>query len=535
MLQFPAWKVLLVFGVLIWGVIMALPNAVNMSNAPGFLPKKAVNLGLDLRGGVYLEMEIPATEVISSRLEVFARDVRSAFARTSERDPIFFQPELRGRTMLIKLSRPDADGNFPVEDALRRLDRINSPIEGGLGGGKTFDISRAGPDSLLVSVSSASETAMLQDALNKTMTIVRRRVDPDGVAEISLTPSGTNRIVLEAPGEPDPERLKDLLSRDGRMTFNLVESSPAEIASAQAGVIKPGFRLLEGPETGPLLVREIPEVVGSDIATASQGNDEANRPQINFRLNANGARKFYETTRNNSGKLFAIVLDDVIMSAPRINEPIPGGNVRITGSFTIEQAQDLAAIIAAGEMPAKVQFLDQRVVSSTLGEDSIESGFRAAIVGLSLVAVFMVLAYGLQGMFAVFSLMANVILIFAALSLVGATLTLPGIAGIILTIGMAVDANVLVFERIREEQNNGRSLWTAVQAGYERALVTILDANVTTLFAAIILYTLGSGPVKGFAVTLAFGIVTSVFTAFVFTRMLTIFWMKAFKTKSLAV
>ena len=535
MLQFPAWKVLLVFGVLIWGVVMALPNAVNMSNAPGFLPKKAVNLGLDLRGGVYLEMEIPATEVISSRLEVFARDVRSAFARTSERDPIFFQPELRGRTMLIKLSRPDADGNYPVEDALRRLDRINSPIEGGLGGGKTFDISRAGPDSILVGVSSASETAMLQDALNKTMTIVRRRVDPDGVAEISLTPSGSNRIVLEAPGEPDPERLKDLLSRDGRMTFNLVESSPAEIASAQAGVIKPGFRLLEGPETGPLLVREIPEVVGSDIATASQGNDEANRPQINFRLNANGARKFYETTRNNSGKLFAIVLDDVIMSAPRINEPIPGGNVRITGSFTIEQAQDLAAIIAAGEMPAKVQFLDQRVVSSTLGEDSIESGFRAAIVGLSLVAVFMVLAYGLQGMFAVFSLMANVILIFAALSLVGATLTLPGIAGIILTIGMAVDANVLVFERIREEQNNGRSIWTAVQAGYERALVTILDANVTTLFAAVILYTLGSGPVKGFAVTLAFGIVTSVFTAFVFTRMLTIFWMKTFKTKSFAV
>ncbi|OYW83058.1 MAG: protein translocase subunit SecD, partial [Hyphomonas sp. 32-62-5] len=285
----------------------------------------------------------------------------------------------------------------------------------------------------------------------------------------------------------------------------------------------------------PLLVREIPEVVGSDIATASQGNDEANRPQINFRLNANGARKFYETTRNNSGKLFAIVLDDVIMSAPRINEPIPGGNVRITGTFTMEEAQDLAAIIAAGEMPAKVQFLDQRVVSSTLGEDSIESGFRAAIVGLSLVAVFMILAYGLQGMFAVISLVANVILIFASLSLLGATLTLPGIAGIILTIGMAVDANVLVFERVREEQNNGRSLWTAVQAGYERALITILDANITTLFAAVILYSMGSGPVKGFAVTLALGIVTSVFTAFVFTRMLTVFWMKTFKPKRLAV
>lgn len=535
MLQFPAWKVLLVLGVLLWGTVMALPNAVNMSNAPGFLPKQSVNLGLDLRGGVYLEMEIPATDVISSRLSVFARDVRSAFDRTADRERIYFQPELRGRTMLIKLTRPDANGNYPVEEALRRLDRINGPVEGGLVGGKTFEITRAGQDGILVAVSSASESAMLADALSKTMTIVRRRVDPEGVAEISLTPSGNNRIVLEAPGEPDPERLKTLLSRDGRMTFNLVESSPTEIASAQAGIVKPGFRLLEGPETGPLLVREIPEVVGSDIASASQGNDEANRPQINFRLNANGARKFYETTRNNSGQLFAIVLDDVIMSAPRINEPIPGGNVRITGNFTMTEAQDLAAIIAAGEMPAKVQFLDQRVVSSTLGEDSIESGYRAAIVGLALVAFFMVLAYGLQGMFAVLSLVANIILIFAALSLLGATLTLPGIAGIILTIGMAVDANVLVFERIREEQRNGRSVWTAVQAGYERALITILDANITTLFAAVILYSLGSGPVKGFAVTLALGIITSVFTAFVFTRMLTVFWMKTFKTKSFAI
>jgi preprotein translocase subunit SecD len=223
------------------------------------------------------------------------------------------------------------------------------------------------------------------------------------------------------------------------------------------------------------------------------------------------------------------------MSAPNINEPIAGGNVRITGSFTIEEAQDLAAIISAGEMPAKVQFLDQRVVSSTLGEDSIRAGYTAAVVGLALVAVFMILAYGTQGIFAVISLTINIILIFSCLSLLNATLTLPGIAGIILTMGMSVDANVLVFERIREEQKAGRSLWTAVQAGYERALVTILDSNLTTLFAAAILYALGSGPVKGFAVTLALGIITSVFTAFVFTRMLTVFWMKTVKPKRFAV
>ena len=295
--------------------------------------------------------------------------------------------------------------------------------------------------------------------------------------------------------------------------------------------MKPGYRLLSGPETGPLLVRNIPEVTGADIATASQGYDDGNRPQINFCLNGNGASKFFQTTRNNSGKLFAIVLDDTIMSAPRINEPIPGGSVRITGDFSIEEAQDLAAIIEAGEMPAKVQFLDQRTVSATLGQDSIRAGVRASLIGLALVAAFMVLAYGLMGFFAVGSLAANIILIIGALSGLGATLTLPGIAGIILTIGMAVDANVLVFERIREEQRAGRSPLTAVQAGYERALSTILDANITTFIAASILYLLGSGPVKGFAVTLAIGIITSVFTAFVLTRWFTVSWLKGFKPK----
>lgn len=363
------------------------------------------------------------------------------------------------------------------------------------------------------------------------MTIVRRRVDPDGVSEISITPQGDNRIILEAPGEPDPQRLKDLLNRDGRMTFNLVDSSPAAIQAAEAGVVKTGYRLLSGPTTAPILVNNIPEITGSDIANAAQSFDEQNRPQITFRLNGNGARKFYETTRNNTGKRFAIVLDDVVMSAPNINEPIAGGNVRITGDFTQQEAIDLAAIIEAGEMPAKLQFLDQRTVSPTLGQDSINAGYTAALIGLLAVAVFMILAYGMLGFFAVISLACNIVLIFAGLSGIGATLTLPGIAGIILTIGMAVDANVLVFERIREEQKEGRAAWTATQAGYERALSTIMDANVTTLIAAVILYLLGSGPVKGFAVTLAIGIVTSVFTAYVVTRMVTVGWMKVTKPK----
>lgn len=531
MLQFPPWKVILVLAVVVWGVLLALPNVVNMSGAPGWVPKKPVNLGLDLQGGVYLEMEIRPEEVIGGRLEVFARDVRTALARTDTLPPIHHLAEVRGRTMTIKLTGASASGTFPVDEAIERINKFNGPLEGGIAGGRTFDVRRTAADTISVTVPANSENLMMADALTKTETIIRRRVDPDGVAEIALSRSGSNRLVLEAPGEPDPQRLKDLLNRDGRMTFNIVDDSPSSIAAAQAGVVKPGYRLLSGPTTGPLLVRSIPEIVGSDIANASQGNDDANRPQINFRLNGNGARKFFETTRANTNKRFAIILDDVIMSAPNIQEPIPGGNVRITGDFTIEEAQDLAAIISAGEMPAKVQFLDQRVVSSTLGEDSIEAGYTAAAVGLTLVGLFMILAYGMQGVFAVISLTVNIVLIFACLSMFNATLTLPGIAGIVLTIGMSVDANVLVFERIREEQHSGRSIWTSLQAGYERALVTIMDANITSLFSAVILYIMGTGPVKGFAVTLALGIITSVFTAVVLTRMMTVFWVKLMKPK----
>tara|TARA_R110000787_G_scaffold72118_15_gene160785 strand:- start:1690 stop:3297 length:1608 start_codon:yes stop_codon:yes gene_type:complete len=535
MLQFPAWKICLILGIMLWGTMMALPNVVNMSGAPAGVPKQGVNLGLDLQGGVYLMMEINADEVVANRLEVFAIDVRNALGNKDGKSLIGHLSTVEGRTLNIELTRPDADGNFPMDAALTRIRKLNSSVEGAIGGAKTYEIEPAGPALIKVTVPATAEEALMKDALAKTMTIVRRRVDPEGVSEISITPQGNSRIILEAPGEPDATRLKNLLSRDGKMTFNLVESSPSAIAAAEKGVVKPGYRLLSGPQTGPLLVRNIPEVTGADIATASQGYDDGNRPQINFRLNGNGAAKFYQTTRNNSGKLFAIVLDDTIMSAPRINEPIPGGSVRITGDFTLEEAQDLAAIIEAGEMPAKVQFLDQRTVSATLGQDSIRAGIRASLIGLALVAIFMILAYGLMGIFAVGSLAANIILIVGALSGLGATLTLPGIAGIILTIGMAVDANVLVFERIREEQRAGRSPLTAVQAGYERALSTILDANITTFIAAAILYLLGSGPVKGFAVTLAIGIVTSVFTAFVLTRWFTVMYLKGFKPKKFAL
>ncbi len=564
MLQFPAWKIALIAGLLLWGSLLAFPNMVsdsflgvepteptaqtaeNMAEYqaevaaareswwPGFLPKNKVNLGLDLRGGVYLLMEIDPAEVVSNHLQVFQGDATRALNRNRgaglENLPRTRVPEIRGETLPIQFQNPE-----DVDEAIRRLQRLNQPVAGAIGGQRSFEISRRGSDTVVISVSDASRSALTREALRKTMEIVRRRIDPDGVSEISIQPQGDTRIVLEAPGEPDPTRLKDILSQAGRMTFNLADRSPSNVDAAQAGVDFPGFRLLDGRETGPILIENTPIITGADIATANQGYDEGNRPNIQFRLNGQGAQRFGRATAANVNKPFAIVLDDDVMSAPNINEPIYGGSVQITGSFTIEEAQDLAAIIEAGELPARIGFIEERTVGPGLGEDSIRAGATASIIGLALVAVFMIIAYGLLGGYAVASLSANIVLILGVLSGFGATLTLPGIAGIILTIGMAVDANVLVFERIREERASGRSPITAVQAGYERALSTILDANITTFIAASVLYMLGSGPVKGFAVTLAIGIVTSVFTAFVVTRWFTATWLRVARPKKLSI
>ncbi len=560
MLQFPPWKLALILGVLLWGALLALPNlfsdetlgippkqptssdlaiiqeyqaqkaAAEASDWPGFLPSGKLKLGLDLQGGVYLLMEIDPEDVVTNRLRVMSGDVKSIL---NERPRITRPPfAVKDGEIAIHLNNPEQ-----MEDALKRLRRLNVSVTGALGGQKTFRIEPRNARIIGITVTDTARDVLEQDALRKTMEIVRRRIDPDGVSEIAVQAQGNRRIVLEAPGEADPQRIKDLLSQAGQMTFNLVDSSPAAIRAAQAGSPRPGWKLLVDTSTGQeLLIDEAPVVTGADIATANQGFDSRdNSPAVDFRLNGRGAKRFGDVTAKHRGEQFAIILDNKIMSAPRINEPIYGGSVQITGSFTIAEATDLAAIIEAGELPAKLDFIEERTVGPSLGKASITAGTRASIIGLILVAIFMIAAYGRLGIFAVTSLAANIILLVGALSGLGATLTLPGIAGIILTIGMAVDANVLVFERIREETHAGRSALTAVQAGYERALSTILDANITTFIAASILYMLGAGPVKGFAVTLAIGVLTSVFTAFVVTRWLTVLWLRTARPKTIKV
>ena len=432
--------------------------------------------------------------------------------------------------LTIEILNPEED----MDEAIRRLNRINPTI--GTTQTELFRVQQTGDQFIQLTVPANARTALATDAQAKMMEIIRRRIDPDGVAEISITPQGDNRIILEAPGEADPKRIKDILGQAGRLTFNMANLDQSAIRAAViSGRPSPREILVDSMEAGQILINRIPELTGADIATANRCFDEANFPAVCFRLNSTAATKFYNLTRSNVGRNFAIVLDGVSMSSPTIRSPIPGGNVIIEGRFTIEEAEDLAAIIEAGELPAKLNFLDERTVGPTLGAESIAAGSRASLIGLALVGVFMVLAYGLIGGFAVGSLLSNIVLIIGALSGFGATLTLPGIGGIILTIGMAVDANVIVFERIREEQASGRSPATAIQAGYERALSAILDANITTFIAASILYLVGSGPVKGFAVTLAIGILTSVFTAFVVTRWFTVLYLRTMRPKRLAM
>ncbi|MGB3624445.1 MAG: protein translocase subunit SecD, partial [Henriciella sp.] len=439
-------------------------------------------------------------------------------------------PELEGSTLPIRLRNPDQ-----MDDAVRRLRRVN-PTIGATGNQEVMTISRTSDDLIRITVSDAAKQALAADAQNKMIEIIRRRLDPDGVSEVGITPQGDTRIVIEAPGEADPRRIKNILGQAGRLTFNMADRSESAISAAQSTRPRRGWELVADDRGVAMLINRTPVVTGSDIASANQGFDpDDNSPAVNFRLTGSGAERFGRTTASNRGEFFAIVLDGTVMSAPRINEPIWGGNVQITGQFSMSEAQDLAAIIEAGELPAKLNFIEERTVGPGLGADSIKAGTRASMIGLALVAIFMILAYGVVGGFAVASLLANIILILGALSGLGATLTLPGIAGIVLTIGMAVDANVIVFERIREEQRAGRSPNTAVIAGYERALATILDANITTFIAASILYMLGSGPVKGFAVTLAIGIITSVFTAFVVTRWFTAMWLRIFKPRKLSI
>lgn len=543
MLYFSPWKTGLILAVILIGLLFTLPNFIpEQQRVDGTgepigiwrtLPHQTVNLGLDLRGGSHLVFEVDMEKVREERLENLTGDVRAAFGQA----PLIpaARPAVVGDSVVVRLSRPD-----DLQAALERLDDINEPITtaGGQQGLQNTLAIEADPDgrTIRLQITEAAFQAIQQRTVQQSIEVIRRRIDTTGTTEPNIARQGDDRVLVQVPGENDPDRIIALVGTTARMTFQMVEPNVNPGPDGRART-PPGVEILptEEPSEPYLAVQSRALVTGEQLTRAGQSFDENGQPSVTFAFNASGATAFGEATAGNVGQRFAIVLDDMIISAPRIISPILGGTGQITGNFTVQEANDLANMLNAGALPAELTPIEQRTVGPGLGQDSIERGQNAIAIGFALVIIFMALAYGLFGLYATLALLVNVLLLLGGLSGLQATLTLPGIAGIILTIGMAVDANVLIFERIREEYRLGRTVINAIEAGYDRAFAAILDANVTTFIAAAVLFLMGAGPVQGFAVTLGIGILTSVFTAFVFSRLLVATWVRTVRPKTLAI
>ena len=517
MIHIARWKIISVIVVCVLALLYSLPNAVPSSargvfdSLPSWMPGKTVNLGLDLQGGSYLLLQVEIDEVLKSRSEDLvdtARpELREAKIRYTRIDDIEWG---------MRLTIREGEDVDQIKKMLRKLDPNLDIV-----------VSEDGK----VIEAHYNETA-LKDMRNQTIAqsieIVRRRIDETGTREPAIQRQGDDRIIVQLPGVDDPQRIKDLLGRTAKMTFHLVDQGNSRTVGGTRTL-----PMVEAP--GQTIDIQRRAMLTGDMLVHAQPAFEQGQPVVSFRLNAIGAKRFCDVTRENVGRPFAIVLDDEVISAPRINGAICGGSAIITGSFSLEEVADMSLLLRAGALPAPLNFMEERTVGPSLGADSVEAGKIASLVGLAFVLVFMLVTYGRFGLYADIALMVNVSLIFALLSGLQATLTLPGIAGIVLTVGMAVDANVLIFERIREEFRQGRTPMAAIDAGYSRAMSTIVDSNLTTLIAAVILYSFGTGPIKGFAVTLGSGIVTSFFSAIMVTRLLVVHWLKTKKPSELTV
>jgi SecD/SecF fusion protein len=533
MLYFSPWKTVLIWLAVLAGALFAIPNilpASTVAGFPSFLPNSKLALGLDLQGGVHLQLKLDRKELTENRLESVRDDVR----RLLRADSIGYTG-LSGRGQTVTVRIRDAAS---VEKAKEVLAPLTEPVSGGLLSGgvlREVELTETEPGLFQLSITDAGLDYRMSQAVSQTVEVIRGRIDQLGTTEPVIQRQGTDRIIVQVPGLDDPERLKDLIGTTARLTFQMVDVT-TPVQEAIDGRPPAGSEVLFSTDDPPvpylLETREI--VTGENLEDANAGFDQrTNEPVVNFRFDGTGAQRFGRATQENVGKPFAIVLDNQVISAPVIREPILGGSGQISGSFTVQGANDLAILLRAGALPLTPTFVEERTVGPSLGADSVAAGEIAGIIGSVLVVGFMFLAYGFLGFVANLALLVNIVLVIAVLSGLGATLTLPGIAGIVLTVGMAVDSNVLIFERIREERAGGRSVIQAIDIGFQRALTTIVDANLTTLIAAVILFYLGSGPIRGFAVTLAIGIVTTVFTAFVLTRWMIAFWVRRQKPKEL--
>ncbi|WP_419695668.1 protein translocase subunit SecDF [Mesorhizobium muleiense] len=533
MLHFSRWKTILIWLTVLAGILYAAPNLVpasTLASLPNWLPKQQLTLGLDLQGGSHILLQIDRQDLANERLES-ARDE----VRTSLRDAQIGYTGLAGTANSIQVRIRDQG---QIEAAKSALERLAQPISTGMfmsGSVTEMEMTEPEPGLLRFTLTEAGIDYRIAAALTQSIEVVSRRVNELGTTEPIIQRQGSDRIMVQVPGLQDPQRLKDILGQTAKLTFQMVDQS-IPVEEAISGRPPAGSTVMYSTEEPrvPHLIENRIIVSGENLVDAQATFDQrTNEPVVSFRFDSRGATRFGQATQANVGRLFAIILDNEVISAPQIREPILGGTGQISGSFTVESANDLAVLLRAGALPADLTIVEERTVGPSLGSDSIEAGQFAAIIAGVLVVGFMLFAYGRLGLIANIALLANVALIIAVLSVLGATLTLPGIAGIVLTMGMAVDSNVIIFERVREENRQGRSIVQSMDSGFKQALATVVDANVTTLIAAVILFFLGSGPIKGFAVTLAIGIVTTVFTAFTLTRWLVAFWLRRQRPKTM--
>lgn len=533
MLYFARWKTTLIWLAVFLSAMVALPNLLSentLKSFPDFMPKGQVTLGLDLQGGSHMLLRLERNEIIEERIQTTRDDVR----RLLRAEGIGYTGlSAAGQAVQVRIRNND-----DVEQAKDILDELLQPVDGGLlGGGNIVEITREEPQEGLLrfSLSEDGIDYRVSAAVAQSIEVIRRRVDELGTTEPSIQRQGTDRVLVQVPGLENPQQLKDLLKTTAKLAFRMVDSSmPVQEAINGRPPATSEVLPAANEAEGFYLIQRSVLVAGENLVDAQAGFDQqTNEPIVSFRFDTKGAQRFGQATQQNVGLPFAIVLDDQVISAPRINEPILGGSGQISGNFTVEEANNLAILLRAGALPATLTIIEERTVGPSLGADSIAAGKIAGIIGAVLVVVFMILAYGVLGIVANIALIANIVMIMAILTLFGATLTLPGIAGIVLTVGMAVDSNVLIYERIREEARAGRNMVQAIEAGFARALTTILDANITTLIAAAILFFVGTGPVKGFAITLTIGIITTVFSAFTLTRWMMAFWFKHHRPKKL--
>jgi preprotein translocase subunit SecD len=517
MLRFSTWKFFAIVAMTLAAVLVVAPSMLSPSNyqalasrLPSWLTPPTIVLGLDLQGGSHVMLEVDQADLVTTQVKNLRDDVR----RILREEKVAMTGGIGATARGVQLRVPDAADR---EKILPKLRLLRNSFSSNIGGQTPLEVEATPEGVIRVTVTDAGVRDKSRKAVEQSIEVIRRRVDALGTREPSIQRQGDDRVLVQVPGLQDPQTLKEILGQTAKLEFRLV-AEPGQNPSETE-------ELEQVDEQGKLPIEKQVMVQGEDLTDAQPGFDQrGGEPVVNFRFNIRGAQKFGDVTSKNVGRLFAIVLDNKVISAPRILTPITGGSGQISGRFTVEQANNLAILLRAGALPAKLNIVEERTVGPGLGQDSIDAGKRAAYVGAGLVVVYMLMTYGVFGVFANLALFVHIAFIFAGLVLLGSTLTLPGIAGIVLTIGMAVDSNVLIYERIREENHAGRSIIASLDAGFNRAFATIVDSNVTMFVAAAILYFLGSGPVRGFAVSLALGILTTIVTAVTMTRMMIAVW-----------